>query len=263
MTTYFKYTVLAATMIFAAAACRKDRPQRGQHTPAHLLMRTTEGANKVNRYEYTQNGQLSKQVYFAGFTTADSAYMTFSYKDGMPEKMSAGGEETRYFYANGRLAKMEVHTVADGMQYYWEYQYESGRLVQETGFEKVNGGWKANARRVLTYDAQGNLAKREFFSDDNHSGTFHKVHYVEYTGYLDHPDPVEQLAVKRQVPGTQTAPRLCTKEHWYDGQGFEEWTTEYSYRFNEAGYPVEKAVLSKNPDGHVINRTTITYAYNR
>ncbi|WP_126245670.1 hypothetical protein [Chitinophaga rhizosphaerae] len=53
----------------------------------------------------------------------------------------------------------------------------------------IDGGWTANARRVLTYGAPGNLAKRNSFA-------------------------------------------------------------------------AIKAARSQNPDGHTINSTTITYAYN-
>lgn len=257
-----KHALLALTVILTLTACRKDKRQRPAEN-SKLLMKVVENANKAYRYEYTPDGKLSKQCYYAGFTTADTIFMYYAYKNGIPDKMTANEDETRFYYANGRMTRMEVHTLREGMQYYWQYRYDNGRLATEQGFEAVNGEWKANQQRVHTYDTEGRRVKKEFYSDDHHTGVFTKTRYVEYSGFLQHPDPVEHLAVLHQLPGRQPAPPLASQEAWFDGEGFEEYNLRFGYRFDGDGYPAERTMTATNPDGQVISRSTITYAYNR
>lgn len=257
-----KHAVICLVALLAMAACKKDKKPRPVET-GRLLMKVTEDQRKVNRYEYTSGGLLSRQCYHPGFVGVDSIYMDFTYSNGLPVKMTAGTDETHYFYGAGKLVKMEVHEAEKGLQYYWEYAYENGRLKSETGYVQVNGEWKADQKRTCSYDTQGNLVKKEFYTDVTHSGTFTRNKYTEYSQFVNNPDTQEFLNSLRHYPGLKLPPRLATKEAHFDGNGFEEWTTEYTFRFNGGGLPTERTTVSYNPDHNVISRYTVTYTYNR
>jgi hypothetical protein len=242
-------------IVMAASSCKKN-PKPIAQTTGRLLLRVAAAENKqVDKFEYNQEGQMVKAHYYNG-PGMDTLYMDYTYKNNKLHKiMHNNAEFTEYFYSGDTLKKVEVNDFSNGITHYGTYNYRNGKLDVEQTYHLENGQWNLQMERTYEYDVKGNVQTINIYMGPNLLET------IELT-YNEHPDPLLALMQQKYRQGPGKMPRLAEKEIHYDGQGFEEWTTEHTYEYDTKGYPVKRETVSRNPDDSVIASATVFYSYN-
>lgn len=248
----FNKPLLAVLCIAMIISCRKD-PKPQQSANQRLLLRVAAADNRrVDKFQYDAKGQVTKMFYYRGY--GDTAHQEYSYKNNLLHKITHyNAEFSEYFYTGDTLKKMEISDAIDGVTNYVEYKYRNGKLDEEHIYHLENGQWALQQERTYDYDAKGNVHKINIYNGPDLQGT------IEYTRYSDHPDPLEAII---QQKFKKVMPRCVEKEIHYDGWGNIEWTTENTYEYDAKGYPTKKESTSRNPDNHVLARSTVFYSYN-
>lgn len=246
--------LLAVLCIAMIVSCKKD-PKPVQQPPGRSLLRVAAANNGiVSKFQYDQQGQVIKFFYYRGY--GDTAYQDYTYKNNLLHKITHYNTEfTEYFYEGTLLKKMEVSDHTNGITNYVEYTYRNGKLGEEHKYHRNNGQWELHQETTYDYDAAGNVHKINLYDGPMLQST------IEYSGYNDHPDPLLAIEKQKYRQGVKAMPRLFGKEVHYDGYGNIEWTTEYTYEYDTKGYPVKRNAITRNPEDHVIIRSTVFYSY--
>lgn len=227
-----------------------------QQTPGRLLLRVAEANNnRVDKYQYDQQGQVIKFFYYRG-VGRDTAYQDYTYKNNLLHKISHyNADFTEYFYEGNVLKKTEINDDQIGVTYYVDYTYREGKVYKEYTYYRYDGQWELEHDRTYNYDANGNVQKITRYLGPDLLAT------IEYSGYSDHPDPIAAIEQQKYRQGPAAMPRLAGKEVHYDEFGDIEWTTEYTYEYDGKGYPVKRDAVYRNPDNYVLARSIVFYSY--
>ncbi|WP_123845647.1 hypothetical protein [Chitinophaga lutea] len=246
----------ACSLLLLAAGCRKKKEDKAEHPAGErLLMKVSDGDMNHERFEYAGD-QVVKYIYYPGFGR-DTSWQLIEYSAGRQQKVTLwNGRYMTMEYSGDTLVRMNEFSKEQVATGYRTYRYSSGRLAEERAYR----GDALHNRSEYTYDAQGNRLTKTYYVDEDGNGV-KKRSVTEYLDYTDHPDPLTALFEKKFALGRKFSPRLWQKEIHRDENGFEEWTTEFSYSFDGQGYPVSRKMTSYNPDRQVLRRSDVKFAY--
>ncbi|MGX5820057.1 hypothetical protein ACWKWU_17805 [Chitinophaga lutea] len=256
---YNPLAALLCTCAFIAwtAACKKKKDaDPGPLQSGRQLMKITDGDRKMERFEYPDQ-QTVKYFRYPGFGP-DTLLQVLEYQNGKVRHIRLPfADDMQLVYHGDSLIRSEVSASNGALKTYTEYTYQDGRLREEKTFYASG---EQSAAVQYEYDENGNRVT-EIQYDDKEDGIFQKRAIIRYSGFQEYPDPREAFFRQRFALGKKSQPRVYTKALHLGPTGFEEWTDEFIYTFDAAGYPIRKSTISYNPDGNVIGRSDVQYLY--
>lgn len=238
---------------------------------------------------------IATDEYNNGVQTGTTMIATYSYEGNLLKEAKTAGSEVKYYYENGKISiKTEKYTERTGYinSYTDQYTYEGNQIATilrtQSATVFVNGSTQsgtAHWKRQYTYsgntitevgthytkDKNGAVIQNHYGSQTETTvytivnGNILKVINDEGTTeyeYDNHPNPlyeIQQLATVADIDLlfdeentknnitkiTKTERRLSKKE-----------VTTYEYRYNAAGYPIEKKAYKEDNGVRELEGTT-------
>ena len=154
---------------------------------------------------------------------------------------------TEEFSANGKL----INTIT--------YQYSPDNRLRRLDQTRREGTEKVETAQLFTYDNTGNLTQLVDAAKDTRTGTYRVELVTRYTGYDLHKNVTHLWTVYPFLPNVTFQINNPTVIVQYieepDGTETLLHRSDYSYRYNDRGYPVSH---TKTDAG---GRQTVTYTY--
>ncbi|MBT3386098.1 MAG: hypothetical protein HN778_19090 [Prolixibacteraceae bacterium] len=208
-----------------------------------------EEKNKFHYTKYTYNSKnqmIQSDSYWDERLASSSSYILDEAQKRTewvsPENTERDVYSTYKYTRNGQLEKRTTHRLNSDYTSYSLFSYnKQGRIERITSYHAE----KASSYDLYTYDAIGNLTKKERFNILG-SGTTELQTTTEYEfDYKHNPYlPFMELI----YPGKNTNPNNIVKETYtlhFEVDDFIDniQITEYSYEYNLKGYPIRRNVF--------------------
>lgn len=259
--------LILAVASIAFTSCKKDKNKPDPVEQTKKLSRIEENGQTTATFTYNTDGTLKTLLMdYSPFGTTTFEF-TYNGQKKISEVISSEGIRNKYIYEGGNLT--------------WIENYEGADKVGENNFQYENGKVKSNTYLTAYPDGNGNVIYRPTFRTVYHyyaNGTVQKIStYVKGTGganaelVLDYEYVYQQYDSKKNPlavisdfsqsmmyqPVSINNPLI---EKMYNPNGGVDETTENTYTYDAAGYPV--TLLAKvTPAGGTATTRTVKFFY--
>jgi len=191
------------------------------------------------KFIYNQKNQLIKIEIALSFNPLSCAIVPgASFTDGDDPRKAKIGRYLEFEYSNeGKLKRRNFYFINDDnpqLTNYEEYEYNNDYIVKINVFNPQD---QLTHYSTYSYDSNGNVSEVEFhYMQDGDAKLQTRVLYE----YDDKNNPFKVFAVEG-TPGVNTNKNNITKQTtmYYYGEEEQSDTVEYTYEYNDLGYPVK------------------------
>ncbi len=191
------------------------------------------------KFLYNKQNQLTKIEIALSFNPLSCAIIPgATFEDGDDPRKAEIGQYMEFEYSdNGKIKSRKHYYIIDDNQQpmnYNQYEYNSGKVVKINVFNIQN---QLTQYYTYLYDDTGNILKEEYyFIQDGADAKLQRRILYEYDNKHN---PFIVFAVEG-TPGINTNKNNITRQTTinYYGEEEESYTDEYSYEYNDLGYPV-------------------------
>lgn len=269
----FRTTLMALTILFGLAACKKDpvetpveippQQQLPNPLPATALVKQVKWAeNDHETYTYNARGQVSQRRFQYQYVQGDPTKIRTTVDDFQYDAQdrpvlvnSTGGYTVRYFYHGNLIHTTKEFYPGGALAREVTYIYANNRIAQEI--------WRVSNlpnepvsvyKHAFSYDSKGNLNKIETY-EQLENLQYKLLETLEYSDFDDKINPTAWTLRHPFLPQVRLQFNNPGKEVRQQAEGQPE-TTIYAYEYNAQGLPVSKRTT--RPSGGVL---TAQYQY--
>lgn len=192
------------------------------------------------KFLYNKQNQLIKIQIALSFNPLSCAIIPgTTFEDGDDPRKAKIGQYLEYEYSdNGNLKIKNFYYINDDnrqLMNYAKYEYENDKVVKIKLFNPQD---QLTHYYTYVYDSPGNVSKEEYYYIQD--GADAKLQTRILYEYDDKNNPFKVFAVEG-TPGSNTNKNNITKQTTINYYAEEEqsYTVEYSYEYNDLGYPVK------------------------
>lgn len=216
--------IVLSTVLFS---CSND--ESADYIPrTNLVLRSTDSDDGLTMdYTYDSNNRLvNLKRNNTTFNPALDHNFTYNADGTLNEIREAVGNALvmKYFYSGTKVVRKEGRNGVDVYQYSY-----SGNTVNENYLYTINN---TGFRNVYTYDARGNIAQVEYYTNVSNANPLGTYSATETRMYDDKKNALESLPAAYLFPGS------VNNEKSYQANGGP--TNVINYEYNADSYPTKK-----------------------
>jgi len=222
------------------SSCEKDdkvEPREKMIRPVNLKYYENDELLYEVNYEYNEAGQLTREVW------DEDEYDLYEYNaDGNVIKHTmhydSGSDYETFEYEGDRIVRMNEFYDNSEQDYYSLYKYNDEGYVSEiTCYEMDDSFYE---KMTFKYDEKGNVTESILNEPDPVTGEYNPEIYMKRTYTYDDKHHIFKNVGYPFTYKSYVNNIIEEKYHEYDGYTHYSDIDEYSYTYNEDGYPTER-----------------------
>ncbi len=243
-----------------------ENPSGGQPPPTgqgQRLRRITWAPTDFQEYAYNADGLLAKYtsqwLYIMGTDQVKRLETVFEYdaQQRLIKTTTNGGPPVRYFYQGNALHRTEEYDPQGEVSVTHYYAFESGQRPSQKRDVYADG---TEVMTTYNYGQGMNLATEKIYQKNDSTGKLEFAFSIHYEGFDDKKHPEAGTSPNPYLPGAAIWANNYTLKTMRGKKGEPlQPGKQYTFTYNEAGYPVRKTVKNLGDEPGPVLTATYTY----
>ena len=265
-----KLTALSFLFVMALfSSCKKEHtnpnnPDNPGQPSGKKIAKVVEGDDEYT-FQYNTDGTLkSISTKTNGSQNPDETF-SFTYDSNKrPIEATAGdGTKTKYIYTNNVLTGTEIY-MGTAKVSYTTYTYQNNKLASMSSFLKLDDDAPAYTEFLkiqYAYNAAGNASEMTSFIYNVMTQQLEKSSSTQYLEYDNKINPASQFGALGMNFFMEVNSHNVLKEKSFDENGQLTETVEYTYTYDNQGYPTSCTQKTTEADTQHVETVTTQYTY--